>query len=237
MAAMNRDKRAQNIRSPRSAAIAGLIFSFLLMMQMALASTIGADVPENINRDLLRQWSQIGTIILGMVPFSGIAFLWFTGVIRDWLGEREDRFFSTVFFGSGIIYVVMLFVYAGVMGAVLGTYSLSGQVTLGSDVLIFGFSLVNELLGNYALRIAAVYMFSIGSLLTRTHRAPQWLIILTFLVATGFLLFAGTTRWARYIFPAWVTVISIFILVANYLRQGEDQTPHDSSNIKETQNE
>jgi hypothetical protein len=30
------------------------------------------------------------------VPFAGIAFLWFIGVLRDRLGEFEDRFFATV---------------------------------------------------------------------------------------------------------------------------------------------
>jgi hypothetical protein len=32
---------------------------------------------------------------LNLVPFAGIAFLWFIGVLRDRLGEREDRFFAT----------------------------------------------------------------------------------------------------------------------------------------------
>ncbi len=143
MAGWNRDKRAQNIRSPRSAAIAGLIFSFLMILQMVLASTIGADNPEVIDRDLLDEWYLIADIILGIVPFAGIAFLWFTGVIRDWLGDQEDRFFATVFFGSGIIFVAMLFVYAAVMGAILGTFAVTSQLTLDNDVFVFGFSLIN----------------------------------------------------------------------------------------------
>ncbi len=69
--------------------------------------------------------------------------------------------------------------------------------------------------------MAGVYMFSIGSLLTRTGRAPRWLVILTFLLAVGFLLFAGSAKWVRYLFPAWVIVISIYILVANYLSEHE----------------
>jgi hypothetical protein len=48
-------------------------------------------------------------IALNMVPFSGIAFLWFIGVVRDLIGEREDRFFATVFLGSGLLFVAMLF--------------------------------------------------------------------------------------------------------------------------------
>lgn len=220
----NREKLAQDIRSPRSAGLAGLIFAFLLIVQMVLGSSVGIDSPV-IRRDLLVEFSRIAPLILGTVPFAGIAFLWFTGVIRDWLGEREDRFFSSIFFGSGIVYVTLLFVYAAVLGATLGTYELTERFALDNDIVIFGFSLVNEILGNYALRMAGVYMFSIGSLLTRTGHAPRWLIILTFMGATVFLLFAGTAGWARYFFPAWVIIISIYILVVNYRLENAPPTP------------
>src|SRR5262249_9450428 len=41
------------------------------------------------------------SLALGLLPFAGIAFLWFIGVVRDRLGLLEDQFFATVFFGSG----------------------------------------------------------------------------------------------------------------------------------------
>jgi hypothetical protein len=54
------------------------------------------------------------TIALGLnlVPFAGIAFSWFIGVLRDRLGELEDRFFATVFLGSGLLFLAMLFASA-----------------------------------------------------------------------------------------------------------------------------
>ena len=51
-------------------------------------------------------------IAVNLVPFAGIAFLWFIGVIRDRIGQHEDRFFATVLLGSGLIFVAMLFVSA-----------------------------------------------------------------------------------------------------------------------------
>ena len=221
MAKRSRDKFAQDIRSPRSAAVAGLIFGFLSIVQMALGSTIGADTPDINQRELLEEWSQIASIVLGIMPFAGIAFIWFTAVIRDWLGDREDRFFSTVFFGSGIIYVAMMFVYAAVMGAIFGSLALAEVYALDNGIFVFGFALVNEVLKNYALRMAGVYMLSIGTLLSKTGRAPRWLVALTFIVAVGFILFAGTTRVALYIFPGWVIVLSIYILIVNYRRDDE----------------
>jgi hypothetical protein len=55
-------------------------------------------------------------LALYLVPFAGIAFLWFIGVLRDRLGELEDRFFATVFFGSGLLFLAMLFASAAVAG-------------------------------------------------------------------------------------------------------------------------
>ena len=59
-------------------------------------------------------------IALNLVPFAGIAFLWFIGVLRDRIGEHEDRFFATVFLGSGLLFVAMIFVAAAITGAVIG---------------------------------------------------------------------------------------------------------------------
>jgi len=53
------------------------------------------------------QW--VPTYEAGWLPFAGIAFLWFIGVLRDRLGELEDRFFATVFLGSGLLFLAMLF--------------------------------------------------------------------------------------------------------------------------------
>ena len=47
-----------------------------------------------------------------MAPFAGIAFLWFIGVLRNRVGALEDQFFSTVFLGSGLLFVASLFASA-----------------------------------------------------------------------------------------------------------------------------
>ncbi len=93
----------RQVRSPRSAAIAGIVYSLLMITIMILTSRAVRVKPEDITGDWLETWSGTASLVLTLVPFAGIAFLWFTGVIRDRLGDREDRFFATLFFGSGII--------------------------------------------------------------------------------------------------------------------------------------
>jgi hypothetical protein len=215
----------RELRSPRSAAIAGIIFSLLMIAGMVLIYNITQAVPEDITRDWLETWSGTASIALTMVPFAGIAFLWFTGVIRDRLGAHEDRFFATIFLSSGIITVVLFFIWAAIFGAIMGTTSLAAVGLADDDIYIFGFALMNRIIGDYALRMAGVYMTAIGTLWHRSGIMPRWLTVITYILALGYLLAAGWVREARFIFPVWVFVVSVYILVLNYRRTHDQETP------------
>ena len=219
----------RQVRSPRSAAIAGIVFSLLMAASMVLLHSNVLANPADVGSEWLESWSGAATVVLVLVPFAGIAFLWFTGVIRDLVGEREDRFFATVFFGSGIILVVMMYTWAAAVGAILSTYAATAQISVNRDIYIFGLTFMDQIIGSYYLRMAAVYMLSISSLWTRARVVPRWLTIVSYLVGLSFLLFASRLRWARFIFPAWVLLISVYILIVNYPRthdkKGDGQLP------------
>ena len=107
-----------NLRTPKAAAIAGIVFSVLLITVFWLLRTsIPADPQEP--GSWLRSNSSFVALALNLLPFAGIAFLWFIGVLRDRLGDLEDRFFSTVFFGSALLFLAMLFTAAALVGAIL----------------------------------------------------------------------------------------------------------------------
>jgi hypothetical protein len=211
----------KRIRSPRSAALAGILFSGLLVASMLLISGVAQASPGEINLEWLERRANSVSLALTLVPFAGIAFFWFTGVIRDHIGEREDRFFATVFLGSGIAFVVLLFIWAAIIGAIFGTYALAAELLADNDVFVFAFIFMNEILGNYILRIAGVYMFSIGTIWTRAIVMPRWLTLITYLVALVFLFFAGSIREARFIFPGWVFLTSVYILITNHRLEQE----------------
>lgn len=218
MAEENELSIRRQLRSPRAAAIAGLLFSLLLMTSMILFRNISQGAQADISRDWLETSASRASLALGLVPFAGIAFLWFTGVIRDRLGDREDKLFATVFWGSGLIFVVLLFVWAATLGAIFGSYAAAADRLKDDDVFIFGVTFMNEIIGTYTLRMAGVYMLSIGSLWTRAGSMPRWLTLITYIMALGFLLFAGTVKEARFAFPAWVFLVSAYILVLKYRR-------------------
>ena len=213
-----RSQIRREVRSPRSAALAGIVFSLLMITSMVLLHRSAAVNLVDFGPAWLESWSGAASVVLVLVPFAGIAFLWFTGVMRDLMGDLEDKFFSTVFLGSGIILVVMMYVWAATVGAVFGTYALAAEVSIDQDIYLYGLVFMNQVIGNYFLRMAAVYMLSIASLWTRTKAVPRWLTIVTYILGLGFLLFAGSLREVRFLFPAWVLVVSVYILILNYRR-------------------
>src|SRR4051812_28250782 len=99
------------LKTPRAAAIAGILFSILLALIFALLRNSLPSDPLDTGEWLSTSARTVG-IAVNLVPFAGIAFLWFIAVLRDRLGEEEDRFFATVFLGSGLLFLSTLFVGA-----------------------------------------------------------------------------------------------------------------------------
>jgi hypothetical protein len=121
-------------RTRRSAAIAGIVFAVLLLAAMTMARIALAESSfQTLQADAQRR--ALIRLSIGLVPFAGIAFLWFIGVVREQLGEVEDRLFSTVFMGSGLLFLAMLF-GARVTSASLLTM-LAGQ-RANADVFAYG---------------------------------------------------------------------------------------------------
>jgi hypothetical protein len=205
----------REVRSPGAAAFAGIAYSILVYIIMIL--TYNARVrPEDINREWLQNWSDTASLVIALVPFAGIAFLWFTGVVRDRLRYREGRFFATLFFGSGLIYVALLFIWSAILGAIMVTRNMDVVGSTGNGIYVFGFVFMNEIMGNYSLRMAGLYMTAIGALWSKTKLMPRWLTLITYILAVGFLVAADRIREARFIFPTWVFVVSVYILILTY---------------------
>ena len=191
--------------------MAGIVFGILLlaaltMVRLAISdSNIAALRSDPSKRTLI----QLG---LNLVPFAGIAFLWFIGVVRDQLGEVEDRLFSTVFLGSGLLFLAMLFV-----GSVTTTTVMSLVAAQNPNAELFDYGRVTTqgLISVYALRMAAVFTLSVSTVGIRTGALPRWVAYSGYVVALGLMLAAGEHKWVQLIFPAWVLMVSVVILVTS----------------------
>ena len=210
-AAAPRRLTARFWRGRRSAAVAGIVFGVLLlgaltMVRLALSDTSIASLQSDSSKRAL-----IG-LSLNLVPFAGIAFLWFIGVVRDQLGDVEDRLFSTVFLGSGLLFLAMLFVGSVTTSTVM---SLVAAQNPSAELFDYGRVTTQGLISVYALRMAAVFTLSVSTVGMRTGALPRWVVYSGYVVALGLMVAAGEHKWVQLIFPAWVLMVSVVILVTS----------------------
>jgi hypothetical protein len=212
-----------SLRTPRGAAVAGIIFSVLLITALTLLRISAPAHPGASSQWLTDSGKRAAVAVaLNLVPFAGIAFLWFIGVLRDRIGNREDRFFATVFLGSGLLFVAMMFVAAAVGGALIATASSSNLP--GGATLAVGRNITNGLLNVYAMRMAAVFTLTTVTIARRTQIVSRWLTIAGIGCALVLLIGIGISPWVELVFPAWILALSLDVLLA-----GPRLTPAASS--------
>ena len=195
-------------RSRRAAAVAGIVFAVLLITAMImLRVALEEGNLQTLQDDAARR--SLIRMSLSLVPFAGIAFLWFIGVVREQIGVVEDRLFSTVFLGSGLLFLAMVFV-----GAVTSTSLLEmlAAADANPDIWAFGRSSTQAIISVYAMRMAAVFTLSVSTLGLRTAALPRWVSVLGYVVALVLLVAAGDHKWTQLVFPAWVLLVSLVIL-------------------------
>ena len=201
------------LRTPRAAAVAGIIFSVLMIIALTvlrLSIPARPTVPGMWLTDSGRRAAV--AVALNLIPFAGIAFLWFIGVLRDRIGEREDRFFATVFLGSGLLFVAMLFVGAAVAGSIIA--SVTPTALPGRDTLILGRNVTASLLNVYSMRMAAVFTLTTVNIARRTQIVSRWLVYAGLACALVLLIGIGINPWVELLFPLWILALSVEFLLA-----------------------
>ena len=202
---------------PRGAAIAGVIFSLLMIVGFGITrSAVPADLTQP---DVwLTQPDRRAAVrfALNLVPFAGIAFLWFMGVLRDRLGELEDRFFATVFLGSGLLFVACLFGAAAMSGALIEVAAAGNLRSPDSATLYFGRRATDAFLNLFAMKMAGVFMISTCTIGLRSAIFPRWIAFVGYACALVLLLVIANWKWIALVFPLWMLLISMQILLAEF---------------------
>jgi len=205
------------LKTPRAAAIAGIMFSALFLTALVV---FRLSIPSDLNEAgewLPAHWKKVH-LALQLLPFSAIAFLWFMGVMRDRMGELEDRFFSTVFLGSGFLFVAMLFCFSAVEGAVIMIYMKAPSAAMEPVIYSFGRLLAYNMINVYGIKMASVFMIMTSTLSLRTGIVPRWMALAGYPLALLLLFCSGFCMWFSMLFPLWVFILSVYILIVNLKR-------------------
>jgi hypothetical protein len=196
------------LRTPRAAAFAGIIFSVLLFAVFGLMRLSVPSDPFEPGAWLAEDATYVA-LAMNLVPFAGVAFLWFVGVLRDRLGAREDRFFATVFLGSGFLLLAMLF---AVVGAIIVAFHAAPEALVHSATFHFGRGLAYGMINIYLVKTAAVFMITTSTIAIYTLLTPRWLAIGGYVIAVVLLIGSSYFSWGLLVFPLWVLLVSPTIL-------------------------
>ncbi|MFF1392631.1 hypothetical protein ACFVZD_02285 [Streptomyces sp. NPDC058287] len=197
------ERKHERLATPWAAGVAGVVFAILMaaaivLLRIALPDgTGGGDVTVGAG-----QRSALRTA-LELLPFAGIAFLWFMGAVREHAGEGEDRFLSTVFLGSGLVFVATLFGAAAAAGTVLAESQQHPP---------FGRHFAYVLMTTYAMRMAAVFIITTSTIGRRLGVLPRPLIALGYLAGLTLLVVGANVPWSELVFPTWALLLSLYIL-------------------------
>jgi hypothetical protein len=226
----------QTSSPPRVVAVSGVIFSVLYITSLALVRlAVPADPAEPgvwLADSAVRNCVHIA---LNLVPFTGIAFLWFLAVLRNRIGLLEDRFFATVFLGSGLLFVAMLFVAVAVARGLLDTFATACRLSAADETYAVGRATAYALMNTFGMKMAAIFIFTTSTIGLRTAVLSRWVSFVGFAFGLTLLLVITDFAWIALLFPLWVLLVSTYILVADFHRErrtatsDETSAPHDEA--------
>jgi hypothetical protein len=202
------------LRSIEAAAIAGLLHSALSLVAtgLLLSSPDPADGDQAIAEWYLDDGNQRKMILaVNLLTVSSIMFVWFVAVIRRRVGERENRFFGTVFFGSALLLTGAWLVAAvfwaapAIAGQAFDMVPTAGTVAMTQAGAITMSSIV-------ATRLEAVFIISTTTVGRLSEALPRWLVLGGYAVGLTLLLMPVPNVLLTWVFPIWVAIVSVVLL-------------------------
>ncbi|MER6775744.1 MULTISPECIES: hypothetical protein [unclassified Streptomyces] len=194
--------RQQALSTPKAAGLAGVVFAVLLATAMVLARIALPEGGGGENLTVAQGERGALQTATELVPFAGIAFLWFMGALREHTGEAEDRFIATVFLGSGLVFVACLF----------GAVAAAGTVLDAEDPTGFGRHFAYTLLTTYGMRMAAVFVLATSTLGRKLRVLPRPLVAIGTVAGLLLLVVGSSVPYCELVFPTWALLISLYIL-------------------------
>src|ERR1700744_4586776 len=210
----NAPGRPQAARHARTAALSAVVFAALFTAALVLTDVIpGLNAPDSTYEAFYSAGSggALVTVGLYLVPFAGIAFLWFTMAFRALL-DRPARLTSVLHLASGVPFLCMLFAGTAVAGAVALMLHLASvpapPVSVERALAGVGYALVFV----YGVRMAGMFVITTTTLVQRAGLMPRWLAVLSYLMAAFLLVTTATQPATLLVLPAWALLMSVALL-------------------------
>lgn len=200
----------RELRTPRAAGIMGVLFAGFFAAAVTLERIAAPGNPTSERHEFSGADPALVLVASHLIAFAGIFFLWFIGVVRARLGSREDQFFSSVLFGSGVVFVASL--YAAVAVGAAGVAEMHRGTPEPSASVRLAFDTSYALWYVFAAKGAGAFMAVFTTMLRGLAQSPRWMTAFGYVGALMLLLMIPHVEWLLLVFPLWVLVVSIQIL-------------------------
>ncbi|MBV9325132.1 MAG: hypothetical protein JO352_15225 [Chloroflexi bacterium] len=199
-------------------AAVGALYAVLFLVSLWLISSepgpkaSDAELEAFYQSDAPRRLILVGLYVM---PFAGMAFIWFTVALRMWMrgsSRREDLLLSNVQFVSGILFVALLFASAGAAAATAASVEFT-SAPVDAVVARQLPSMSNTLLFVFAMRMAAMFAFTTSNIGRNAGILPAWFVLIGFAVGLFLLLSATFSQFLVLVFPAWVLALSAILFL------------------------
>lgn len=197
-------------------AAAGAVHAVLFLLGYWLVS--GQPGPHAADAELVAFYQgeaprRLIVVGLYLMPFAGIAFVWFIVALRMWISassRREDILLSNIQLVSGILFVALFFAAAAASAAFAASVEYS-SAPIDAAVARQLPSLGNTLLFVFAMRMAAMFIFATSNIGRSTGVLPGWFVWVGFIVGLVLLLSATFSQLLVLVFPVWILALAGFL--------------------------
>jgi hypothetical protein len=187
-----------------------------LLSYWLVTSTPGASAADQELLAFYGSGKERRLILVGLyvMPFAGIAFLWFSVALRAWIrsgARRADQLLSDVQLAAGILYVALFFVAAAAGSAMAVSIQFAHSAvdpSLARQLPQYG----RTVLIVFAMRMAAMFVFTTSRLGWMTGLLPRWFLFVGLGVGLFLLLSATFSRALVLVFPLWLLVLCALLL-------------------------
>lgn len=187
------------------------LISYWLLSSTPRASASDEELVAFYGSDRRRQLILVGLYVM---PFAGIAFLWFSVAFRAWIRaswQCENELLPSMQFVSGILYVGLFFAAAAAASVMAVSIEFAHSPVDPVVARLFPQYGATLLLG-FAMRMAAMFVVMTSRIGRTTGVLPRWSTNVGLVVGLFLLLSATFTRLLVLVFPLWLLVLCALLL-------------------------
>ena len=210
-----------------------LLVSFWLLSRIPGPTSPDAEFVAFYESDKRRLVVLVG---LYLMPFAGIAFLWFAVALRMWLARMtstQDVLLSNVQLVSAIIFIALFLAGAAASTVLAVSVEFSDYpVDPGTARQFPQFG--SALLLVFAMRMAAMFVFTTSGIARRHGVLPRWFVWAGYVVGLFLLLVATLNRLLVLVFPMWILILSLILLLKARRMPKDGQEPSLDGAVEES---